>query len=313
MIYFLLFMVAFFVAFLVTPSIRMIALRFYLVDKKNHRKIHTKVVTKMGGVAIYAGFVLALMVAFLFEFNVLKNSLFSYAAIIISSSMILLLGIYDDIRGANSFVKFSVQIVASLILIHAGFVIESIDTTFGMVILGYFSIPFTLLWLIGITNAINLIDGLDGLAAGIVFIISLGLAFLLIYKGSSLLSAVMSIALAGACLGFLRYNYYPAKIFMGDTGSLFLGFMIAILAIEGSCKSMTTISMLVPIIALGVPIVDTMLAFGRRIKKRKHPFKADNSHLHHWLVGKGLSQVQAVWILYITTLFLSFLAFLIQK
>lgn len=313
MIYFLLFMVAFFVAFLVTPSIRMIALRFYVVDKKNARKIHNKVVTKMGGAAIYAGFLLALTVAFLFEFEALKSSLFPCAAILISCSIIFLLGVYDDVRGANAFVKFSVQIVASLILIRAGFLIKAVDTTFGIIDMGYFSVPFTLLWIIGITNAINLIDGLDGLAAGIVFIVSLGLSFLLLYKGSSLLGAVMSIALAGACFGFLRYNYHPAKIFMGDTGSLFLGFMLATLAIEGSCKSMTTISLLVPIIALGVPIIDTTLAFVRRVGKHKHPFIADDSHLHHWLVARGLSQVQAVWILYSATIFLSLVAFLIQK
>ena len=305
MTFFLMFIVYFFVSYLITPSIRLVALKFYVLDRKDDRKVHTKVITKLGGIAIYISFIIALLLGYLLEYELLKGTVFSLGAMVVGGTIIFILGVYDDVRGADAIIKFSTQIVATLILIKAGFLIERVITPFGVISFGYASIPITLLWVIGITNAINLIDGLDGLAAGIVSIVSLGLFTVIIYKQSSLLGAVMSISLTGACLGFLKYNWFPAKIFMGDTGSMFLGFIIASLAIESSCKSMTTISLLVPIIALGVPIIDTALAFIRRVSQRRHPFVADNSHIHHWLMKRGFSHYKVVILLYMVTLILT--------
>ena len=178
--------------------------------------------------------------------------------------------------------------------------------------LGIFSIPVTMLWLVGITNAINLIDGLDGLAAGIVFISCLGLFFaLLISQGP--MSAFFAVALAGSCLGFLKYNFFPAKIFMGDTGSMFLGFSLASLAIFTDRKAATAIALLIPIIGLAIPILDTSLAFFRRLIKKTSPFKADRAHIHHLLLQKGnLTEKQVVFILWTITALLNIFAYLIS-
>jgi len=287
-----------------------VALKFYVLDRKDDRKVHNKVITKLGGIAIYISFIITLMLGFLLEYDLLKSNVFSLGTILLGGTIIFILGVYDDVRGADAVIKFSTQIVAAIILIKAGFLINRVVTPFGIIFLGYASVPVTILWIIGITNAINLIDGLDGLAAGIVSIVSFGLFAVIIYKQSSLLGAVVSISLAGACLGFLKYNWFPAKIFMGDTGSMFLGFTLAAMAIESSCKSMTTISLLIPIIALGVPIVDTGLAFVRRLSRRRHPFVADNSHIHHWLMRRGFSHFRVVLFLYFLTFVLTAIAFL---
>lgn len=310
MIYLLAFVVAFLSTYLLTPPVRSVALSFMIIDQTNHRKVHKKVITKLGGLAIFNGFVLAMIVSFFLEMHVLQSSLIPFIAIFISGVIILFLGIYDDVKGANAIVKFSVQIVSALILIKSGFLIDEIKTPFLTVSFGEGSIFFTILWVLGITNAINLIDGVDGLAAGIVLIVSLGLFAVLWLKQSSVLGMVMCMALAGSCLGFLQYNFHPAKIFMGDTGSLFLGFIISALAIESSCKSVVTISLLVPIIALGIPIFDTTFVFFRRLSKFSHPFRADDSHIHHCLLRRGFSQVNVVWILYSITILLSVIGLL---
>jgi UDP-GlcNAc:undecaprenyl-phosphate GlcNAc-1-phosphate transferase len=228
-------------------------------------------------------------------------------AIVMASTMILILGMYDDAKGADAKVKFFVQVLAAVLLINSGFVVKVISIPWvGPLQLGIFSIPVTVLWLVGVTNAINLIDGLDGLAAGIVFICSLGLFCKSLMLGS-ILPAFFAVALAGACLGFLKYNFFPAKIFMGDTGSMFLGFSIAALAIWTGDKTSTAVILLVPIVGLGIPILDTSLAFTRRIVRKQNPFHADKEHLHHILLRKKLTEKQVVYILWAITLFLNFI------
>ena len=305
MVYFIIFASAYMVTFLVTPFIRYFALRLSLIDKRGQRKIHTKVITRFGGVAIYAGFIFPLILLIFLKRNIATWDLNSASMIVGASTMILLLGIYDDAKGANALVKLAGQILATIILIYGGLVVKKISNPFGNSIeLGFLSVPFTILWVVGITNAINLIDGLDGLAAGIVFITSLGLFFIFVINGK-VLPAMLIIALGGSCLGFLKYNVFPAKIFMGDTGSLFLGFSIAAITIASGHKANATVMLLVPIIGLGIPILDTSMAFFRRLIKRKNPFNGDNQHIHHFLLSKRLTKKQTVFILWGVTALLN--------
>ena len=297
MSYFLIFATACAITFLVTPSIRYFALRYSIIDRKGGRKIHDKVVTRFGGFAIYLGFVYAMITAFYTEPSIGGVNFQLFRKILLASTLVMILGIYDDVRGANRWTKIAVQVLAALILIRVGLMIRIVSNPFGNPIhLGVFSGVVTVLWLVGVTNAINLIDGLDGLAAGIVFFCSLGLFFVLTVSGQYM-PAFYAMALAGACLGFLRYNFSPAQIFMGDTGSMFLGFSIAALAILARRKATTSVILLVPIIGLGIPILDTSLAFFRRLLKGTSPFKPDKGHIHHRLLGLNLTPIQVVIIL----------------
>jgi len=311
MIYSLLLALSFMIAFLATPIVRNGSLRFQVIDKKSRRKVHTKVVTKLGGLAIYVGFLLAMVIAFFSENGLFGSSLRDFGAIFISGSLILCLGIYDDVKGANAPIKLTAQILSAIILVKFGMVITSISSPFGVLDLGQLSIPATILFVVLITNAINLIDGLDGLAGGIVSIVCLGLFSIVTYTRADAFVACASISLAGATIGFLRYNFYPAKIFMGDTGSLFLGFILAALSIKGCCDGIEKISILYPVMALGIPIVDTFLAFVRRLIRRKHPFQADKSHIHHWFLKRGLSQRRTVLTFYLLTTFLTVVGFFV--
>jgi len=303
--YLLIFAIAGSITFLITPTIRYFALRFSIIDRKGGRKVHNKVVTRFGGVAIYVGFLFAMLTIFLTELGLEGLDFGPFWTIIMASTLILVLGIYDDAKGANAKVKLFVQILAALLLIHSGFIVKTVSNPFGPPInLGIFSIPITILWLVGITNAINLIDGLDGLAGGIIFICSVGLFFAFLLSGT-IISAFFAIALAGSCLGFLRYNFSPATIFMGDTGSMFLGFSIAALAILTSHKTTTAIVFLIPIFGLAIPILDTSLAFTRRIVRKQSPFYADKEHIHHLLLKRNLTKKQVVYFLWAITLFLN--------
>jgi UDP-GlcNAc:undecaprenyl-phosphate GlcNAc-1-phosphate transferase len=308
MSYSLVFAIACAITFLITPSIRYFALRYSIVDRKGGRKVHEKVVTRFGGLAIYLGFVYAMITAFYTEPSIGGADFRLFRTIMLASTLVMILGMYDDVRGANRWTKIAVQVLAALIMIKVGLVIRIVNNPFGSPIrLGMFSGVVTVLWLVGVTNAINLIDGLDGLAAGIVFFCSLGLFFVLTITGQYM-PAFYAMALAGACLGFLRYNFFPAQIFMGDTGSLFLGFSIAALAILARRKATTSIMLLVPIIGLGIPILDTGLAFFRRLLKGTSPFKPDKKHVHHMLLELTFTPKQAVIILLAVTACLNILA-----
>lgn len=293
-----------------TPRIRKFSLKKRLVDKRDHRKAHKKVVTRLGGIAIYLAFTMAMGLAFLLERGpAMKEFVGEFIAMLAGGTIILALGIYDDIRGADAPKKFSMQIIAALILIVFGFKIAIVTNPFSQTIeLGFLAIPLTILWIVGITNAINIIDGVDGLAAGVVVIVSSTLFLVSLPQGNVPL-AFLSAALAGTTLGFLKYNFSPAKLFMGDTGSMFLGFILAAMAIEGNRKSTVAVALLIPIIALGVPIIDTILAIIRRVLKGAHIFRADNEHIHHRLLHLGLSHKQVTLILYFITILLGLVAF----
>jgi len=216
----------------------------------------------------------------------------------------------DDVKNLRARLKFCVQIVAALIVIYSGTRINVVMwpvTTY----LQTFSVPITLVWIVGVTNAVNLIDGLDGLAAGVSSIAALCLMILCIMTGSTT-AVMLTASLAGACLGFLPRNFNPAEIFMGDTGSTFLGFVLAVTSILGVFKGYAILALIVSMLCLGLPIFDTLFAMLRRMAKHQPIMKADRGHLHHRLIDKGLSQRQAVLILYIVSLLCGLLAIFIS-
>jgi len=311
--YFILFIISFIVAFSITPLIRKLALKVDAVDKFEIRKIHgRRIVTRLGGIAIFFAFYLTIPLLYFINRPVYFDIFPIFKGLLPASILILLLGIYDDMKGADAKAKFTVQIIAALIVIYQGIKINLITNPFysGQAFdIGMWSIPVTIFWIIFITNAINLLDGLDGLAAGVSSIIALTMFFIALYQKNFAIMAI-SITLAGATIGFLRYNFNPAKIFMGDTGSQFIGFMLACISIKASHKSATTIAFLIPLIAMGLPIIDTLLAITRRIKKGNNIFKADNDHIHHKLIKNGLTHKNAVLFLYSISVALGIVAFI---
>jgi UDP-GlcNAc:undecaprenyl-phosphate GlcNAc-1-phosphate transferase len=304
-------MITFFVAFLtslvvgavLTLVVRNRAHAYGWFDQaRSSRKIHARPVPRLGGLAIVGGFfapLIALTVvdsgvgAQFYAQEVLVLGLFGGGLAIAG------LGLYDDLRGAGARLKFTVQFAVAAALYVMGFRIELIANPFGAPLpLGLFAIPFTLLWVVGVVNAMNLIDGLDGLAGGVAFIGVATNFILALARGDVLMSLVMA-ALGGAILGFLIFNFNPASIFMGDTGSMFLGFVLAAVSIKTSTKSGTAVAMLVPIIALGLPIMDTLLAMVRRSLLGRPLFSADKEHIHHRVMSRLLlSHRRAVLVLY---------------
>ena len=306
------FLFAFLLTTFLTPLIKRVAVHYNICAVPNHRTVHKRFIPKLGGIAIFTGYLVSLLGTFYVYYGSLSQVSTHVFGLIIGATLILFLGIYDDIWGANCYEKLSVQSIAALIAIYFGYNLSSIDLPFGGTIdLGMWGIPLTILWITGISNAINLIDGLDGLAAGI----SLGVSFtfFLISLLFGDIQAIFSMAiLTGVIAGFLIYNFNPAKIFMGDSGSLLIGFLLACFAINGTNESSSAVKILIPVVALGVPIIDTFLAIVRRLRKRVHPFKADREHIHHRLLYLGFSQRKAVVLLYIVNALFGITAFLIS-
>jgi len=221
------------------------------------------------------------------------------------------LGIYDDKKGAKAPVKFAVQIIAALVLLAFGYDIEKVTNPLGgQILVGWWGIPILVLWIVLLTNAINLIDGLDGLACGVAAIAGSILFFAAFSEGAFV--PILAVALSGACLGFLRYNFYPARIFLGDTGSLFLGFVLAAISIQGSFKTTAGMALALPLVVLLVPLADTVVAFFRRLFSGRHPFAADQRHVHHRLLAMGYSQAQAVFLIYALQINLGIIALVLK-
>lgn len=282
---------ALFVSFMVTPLVKKLAVVVGAVDKPNDRKVHNGLMPRIGGVAIYLGFVTAILISMKLNGQVL--------GLLLSCTLIMALGLIDDIKGISPKVKLLGQIVASLILVYFGVRVDFITNPFTgkMFYLGILSIPVTIFWITGVSNAVNLIDGLDGLAAGVSAIAAVTLAVVAWTQGQ-FETVFMALFLAASILGFLRYNFHPAQLFMGDCGSLFLGFTLGSLAILGVSKSATVISVFIPIIILGIPIMDTLFAITRRYNNKQPIFQADRGHLHHRLLDMGLSHTQTVLLIY---------------
>jgi UDP-GlcNAc:undecaprenyl-phosphate GlcNAc-1-phosphate transferase len=228
--------------------------------------------------------------------------------IMLGGSVVMLTGLLDDIRGLRPLTKLFWQIIGAAVAIYFGVEINFVTNPFnGLSPLGYAAVPLTVLWLVGMTNAINLIDGLDGLAAGVIAI-SAATLFFVALRTHQLGAALVLLSLSGAAIGFLRYNFFPASIFLGDAGSYFLGFVIAGASIIGVFKTTLVVALVVPVLILGVPIFDTTFAILRRLKDKKSPFSADNRHIHHLLLRAGLTHREAVMSIYIACFLLSFSA-----
>jgi UDP-GlcNAc:undecaprenyl-phosphate GlcNAc-1-phosphate transferase len=305
------FLFAFVISVLLTPIIRKLAFRHNICAYPNHRTVHHRIIPKLGGIAIYLGFLISLLATFYLYYGTL-NDIFSHTlGLLLGATIILFLGIFDDIWGANCYQKLTIQSIAALVVMYFGYQISSIDLPFGGKFhLGAWGVPLTILWITGISNAINLIDGLDGLAAGI----SLGVVFtfFLISLMFGDVQTIFSTAiLAGVIAGFLIFNFNPAKIFLGDSGSLLIGFILACFSINGT-QSSSAVKILIPVVAMAVPIIDTLLAIVRRLMKRVHPFKADKEHIHHRLLYLGFSQRKAVLLLYMVSALFGIFAFLIS-
>ncbi|ADL13713.1 glycosyltransferase family 4 protein [Acetohalobium arabaticum] len=298
--YILCFLIAVILTYVSTPVAGRIARQVGAVDYPNTRRVNQHPVVNLGGLAIYVGVIAAVL------FTAGINS--KLLGIIISSTLMLVIGLIDDLRGLSPTSKFIWQIIAALLVTSFGIKIEFITNPLGGVFyLGALSIPFTVFWLVAITNTVNLIDGLDGLAAGVSTIAAVTLLVVAIQE-AELLVIILTIAVAGACIGFLQYNFNPAQIFMGDTGSLFLGFLLAAISALGALKSAAAATLVVPILALGVPIFDTAFAIIRRRQKGEPLFQADRGHLHHRLLELGLSHKETVIVVYLISLSLGLVA-----
>jgi len=275
---------------LLTPLVIKLAFRIGAVDRPNYRKVHASVMPRIGGLAIFG--------AFLIGYAVLLPKDEHAAGILIGAVIIIVMGFLDDMLEITAKAKLAGQLAAAIVVvIWGGLQIEVVNLPFiGEFDFGYLSIPITIIWIIGITNAINLIDGLDGLAAGVSTIALITIAVMAMIMGNVFVIATASI-LAASSLGFLFYNFHPAKIFMGDTGSLFLGFMISVLALLGF-KNVAVVSLIIPVIILGIPISDTFFAIVRRIRTKQPIMAPDKSHLHHCLLRSGFSHRQTVLIIY---------------
>lgn len=265
-------------------------------------KLHKKGVPRLGGIALYIAFFFTLFSMLLLEKSYFNLSAIKLAGIFIGATIILVVGVYDDlIKRLGYRIKFLSQVLAIIIVAVSGYNISIITNPFGgQIYVGVFGIFFVILFMLTIINAINLIDGLDGLACGVSLIAVIGF-FIIGLTRSQNFTLIITASLIGAMLAFLKYNFYPAKLFLGDSGSLFLGFMIGIIAMESSVKRATAVSLIVPLLALLIPLASVVFTFSRRLVAAKHPFKPDKMHLHYRLIRAGISHKDTVLIFYTVT------------
>ncbi|MDI9481026.1 MAG: glycosyltransferase family 4 protein [Syntrophomonadaceae bacterium] len=289
-LYILLILLAFAVAYFSTPVAIKIAFKLGAIDKPDQRKVHQQTMPRLGGLAFFVAFIIATLVLSW------DSSVFN--GILLGGIIIFLVGMLDDIYQLSPWVKLIGQCLAAVTAMYFGVIVHFVTNPFdGLLSLGYLSLPLTFLWIVGVTNAINLIDGLDGLAGGVSAIAAATMGIVSLLHGQTAV-AVTAFILVAAIAGFLPYNFHPARTFMGDGGSNFLGFVLACLAIMGTAKSAALISLFVPIVILGIPIFDTFFAIIRRIHKRAPIFMPDKDHLHHRLMALGMSHRRSVLIIY---------------
>jgi len=278
------------IAFVVTPIVKVLAVKIKAIDIPNDtRRIHTKPIPRLGGLAIFFAFIIGVLI-----FSELTKEIFG---IILGTFFIVLLGIIDDIKSLKPIVKLVGQIIIAFIPICFDIVIKGANFFGTYIEFGVFSIPLTILWIVSLTNALNLIDGLDGLACGVATISSITILIFAITNSDFSIIILLAI-LTGACLGFLPYNSNPAHIFMGDTGALFLGYVLSLISIMGFFKLNAVVSFFTPFLIFALPLFDTLSAVIRRFKNKQSPFTADKNHLHHKLLYIGFSQKKSVYILY---------------
>ncbi len=290
------FAIAAVLSYFFTPPVKNFAHKVGAIDvPKDARRMHKKPIPRLGGLAIYGGFLCSILI-----FGQLDETML---CVLLGAAIIVALGIFDDVLALGAKLKFVVQIVAAAIPVCIGDLQIGLFTNLNplsdtpFVHLGILAVPATIIWIVGITNAVNLIDGLDGLAVGVSSIAAITMLAVALLTGNMPIAITMA-ALAGACIGFMPYNLNPAKIFMGDTGSTFLGYMLATVSIMGLFKFYAVISFAVPFLILGLPIFDTANAIIRRVAAGRSPMSPDRGHVHHKLIDMGFNQKQAVAILY---------------
>ena len=290
------FAVAAVLSYFFTPPVKNFAHKVGAIDvPKDARRMHKKPIPRLGGLAIYGGFLCSILI-----FGQLDETML---CVLLGAAIIVALGIFDDVLALGAKLKFVVQIVAAAIPVCIGDLQIGLFTNLNplsdtpFVHLGILAVPVTIIWIVCITNAVNLIDGLDGLAVGVSSIAAITMLAVALLTGNMPIAITMA-ALAGACIGFMPYNLNPAKIFMGDTGSTFLGYMLATVSIMGLFKFYAVISFAVPFLILGLPIFDTANAIIRRVAAGRSPMSPDRGHVHHKLIDMGFNQKQAVAILY---------------
>jgi len=293
------------ISFGATPLVKTLAYKVGAIDvPKDNRRMHKVPIPRLGGLAIFLGFIFSVLL-----FAKIDRPI---QGILLGSVMIVILGVLDDILTLRALPKFFVQIAAAGVAVYYGNVIQYLSnpvltSAAPYLNLGKWAVPVTIVWIVAITNAVNFIDGLDGLAVGVSAIESATLLVTAILVSEGNVAIIMA-ALLGACLGFIPYNMNPAKIFMGDTGSTFLGYILATISIQGLFKMYAIISFAVPFLILGLPIFDICFAVLRRLAHGQNPMKADRGHVHHRLIDMGFNQKQAVAIAYMITAILGLAA-----
>ena len=296
------FVLALLLALGLTPLMGALAVRLGAVSDVGGRNVNTREVPRLGGVAVAVATLTPLLLLFLLQTNAvqrIESETLTVAGVGIGAALSCALGAFDDVRRVPAKVKLLGQLLCAVLAYAVGCRIELVQLPiFGLVDAAWLSLPLTVLWIVGITNAINLIDGLDGLAAGVVFCAAATNLVVAAIGGHTMVALVMS-ALMGALLGFLFFNFNPATIFMGDSGSYFAGFLLATASLVGNQKASTAVSLLVPVLALGVPIFDTLFSIVRRALERRPVFSPDRGHIHHKLLDLGLTHRRAVLLLYL--------------
>ncbi|MDT0939083.1 MraY family glycosyltransferase [Staphylococcus pseudintermedius] len=277
------------VSLIITPIVIAVSKKLDIVDKPNFRKIHTKPISMLGGTAILLSFLIGIWLGHPIEREI--------KPLLLGAIVMYFVGLIDDLYDLKPILKLIGQIAAALVVVSYGVTIDFISIPIGPTIyFGWLSIPITIFWIVAITNAINLIDGLDGLAAGVSVIALVTIAFIAILQGNIFIIMICSV-LIGSLFGFLAFNFHPAKIFLGDSGALCIGFIIGFVSLLGF-KNITFISLFFPIVILAVPFIDTLFAMIRRVKKGQHIMQADKSHLHHKLLELGYTHRQTVILIY---------------
>src|SRR6266704_3362449 len=301
--YLVIFAASLILSFVLTKYVRDLAnAKGWVAPPAQDRHLHVIPLPRLGGVAIFLSFFLSLGIALLISLTRpgrdVGGSTATLATILGPGLLIFLLGVYDDVRDASPYLKFTVQTIAGALLFGGGLRILDLPVLFGGHKFSWFvGLPLTILWVLAITNAFNLIDGLDGLAAGSALFSTMVVFVVALLNGTSLVT-VMTIALAGAILGFLRFDFNPATIFLGDSGSLFIGFVLSALALKGAQKAPTIVAVAIPVVSFGLPILETALSIFRRLISGKPVFTADREHIHHKLLQHGMTHRQVVILLY---------------
>lgn len=293
------------ISFLFTSPVMRFAQRVGAIDSPDERRVNETPTPRMGGLAIFFGFIVSLLIFVDVNTQVM--------AMLLGALIIAAMGAVDDIVDLSPWIKLGMQTFAAIVAVRCGIVVQNVSNLLpggGFFSVGTFAMPLTVLWIVGCTNAVNLIDGLDGLAVGVSAISSLTMLVVSLFVAEPNVALILA-ALTGACLGFMPYNMNPAKIFMGDVGAQLLGYVLATASIMGMFKLHAIITFIIPVLALALPIADTAFAFVRRLLHGQSPFRADRGHIHHRLLDMGLNQKQSVAILYSVSAFLGLAAVLL--